>query len=74
MVLIVSGDQREREIRLFKPQLRQFIVINDSLSIGGIGSSIAEYDSKYFIFFGLGEEGYIGAPSKFVVEEKIKEK
>lgn len=61
---------------MFKPNTRQFFVINDSYSrlLGGIGSSIAEYENQYFVFFGLGEDGYIGTPSKFEIEEKVKEK
>ena len=76
MILIVSGDQKEREIRLFNPQYRQFILINNSYSklLGGIGSSVTEYDGGYYVFFGLGEDGYIGGISSFAIDEKVKEK
>lgn len=42
--------------------------------MGGIGSSITEYDDKYYVFFGLGEDGYIGGISSFTIDEKVKEK
>lgn len=76
MILIVSGDQKEREIRLFNPLYRQFLLVNNSFSklLGGIGSSITFYEDKYYVFFGLGEEGYIGGISCFKIDEKVKEK
>ena len=40
---------------------------------GGTGTSINLYGSEYYLFYGLGEEGYIGTISKFSITEEIKE-
>jgi len=50
--------------------IRQFVVISNSYSrlLGGIGSSITCYENDYYVFFGLGEDGYIGTISSFVIE------
>jgi hypothetical protein len=40
--------------------------------LGGVGSSITQYENEYFVFFGLGEDGYIGTISGFCIEEKVK--
>ena len=40
---------------------------------GGLGSSLNLYGSDYYLFYGLGEEGYIGTISKFSITETVKE-
>lgn len=40
---------------------------------GGLGSSLNLYGSDYYLFYGLGEEGYIGTISKFSITEQVKE-
>lgn len=46
---------------------KQFIGINKGYSklLGGIGSTINKYQDLYYVFFGLGEEGYLGAITNF---------
>ena len=35
--------------------------------LGGIGSTITQFEGKYYVFFGLGEEGYVGNVSRFAI-------
>lgn len=64
---------------MFKPQSRQFVMIEngDMFSpnrwLGGIGSTVTEWEGRYYVFFGLGEEGYIGNVGRFEIEERVKE-
>ena len=46
------------------PQLGRF---------GGTGTSINFHSGEYYLFYGLGEEGYIGTISKFSIAEEVKE-
>lgn len=41
--------------------------------MGGVGSSLNAYDSSYYLFYGLGYDGYIGTITKFKLSERIKE-
>ena len=40
---------------------------------GGLGSSLNVYGNEYYLFYGLGENGYIGTISKFSITERVKE-
>lgn len=44
-------------------------MINNSYSkyLGGIGSTINKYHDSYYLFFGLGEEGYLGSINNFEI-------
>ena len=41
--------------------------------LGGIGSTVNSYNRDFYLFFGLGEEGYIGEITRFSITEEIKE-
>lgn len=43
------------------------------LPLGGVGSSLNQYHGDYYLFYGLGEEGYSGEVYKFNIEEQVKE-
>ena len=56
--MIISGEQNDRELRLFKVRERTFIYVNYFTSmnpLGGIGSTLNKYNGDYYLFFGLGE-------------------
>jgi hypothetical protein len=46
----------------------------ESKHLGGIGSTITSYGDNYYVFFGLGQQGYIGTVGRFKIEEKLKER
>ena len=63
MIIVISGEQKQRDIRIFKTVSRQFVgvergmqfLLGTSKLLGGIGSTVNEFQGKYYVFFGLGQ-------------------
>lgn len=43
------------------------------LPLGGIGSTLNQYNEEYYLFYGLGEDGYSAEVFKFNIKEEIQE-
>lgn len=43
------------------------------LPLGGIGSTLNQYNEEYYLFYGLGEDGYSADVFKFNIKEEIQE-
>lgn len=41
--------------------------------MGGIGSTISKYGNEFYLFFGLGDEGYVGTVNSIKIEERVIE-
>ena len=41
--------------------------------LAGVGSTLNKYNEQYYMFYGLGEEGYSAEIFSFEVEEAVKE-
>ena len=41
--------------------------------LGGLGSAMVLHKENYYVFYGLGKEGYIGTINRFLIEEKVEE-
>ena len=56
-IVIVSGDQYEREVNIFNFKEQKFSNVNLGFkpSLGGMGSAIILNRSNYYVFYGLGK-------------------
>lgn len=55
---------------------REFVSIsknNNTPFYGGLGSTLTKYEDEYFIFFGLGPNGYIGNVNSLRIDERVIE-
>ena len=76
LILIISGEVTQRKAKIYRIKQREFVSINKTNSnpfYGGLGSTITKYENEYYLFFGLGPNGYVGNISSLQIEEKVVE-
>jgi hypothetical protein len=71
LIMILSGEVQERSIKLFSVKEKEFVSIYKNMNspfYGGLGSTLTKYNDELYIFFGLGQQGYISNISSLHIE------
>ena len=76
LVMIISGDVQDRRIKLYMIKEKEFINICKNITApfyGGMGSTLSRCNDELYLFFGLGQSGYINSVSSLRIDEKVIE-
>lgn len=72
LLLILSGERSERKLALYRIDSNEYLSVQGcpSLpSIGGVCSSLINYEDSYYVLFGLTQRGYMNNIIRFRLNE-----